>query len=49
MENIDFILVTLAVLKLDKFNEVRERQLENIDSILVTFSVLKFDKSNEVS
>ena len=42
------MLVTLIVLKLDKFNELKDAQLWNIPSILVTFIVLKLDKSKEV-
>ena len=48
MLNIEFILVTFEVLKFDKSNEVKARQLLNIELISVTFEVLKFDKSNEV-
>ena len=43
-KNIPFISVTLAVLKLLKFNSVIERQLENIEFIYSTFSVIKFSE-----
>ena len=43
--NIDFILVTDKVLKLDKFKYVKEEQSLNIDSIFITLIVLKLDTS----
>ena len=42
------MLITLLVLKLDKFKEVKEEQLENIPLILVTLLVLTLDKFKEV-
>ena len=46
--NIDFILVTAEVSKLDKSMEVSLEQFPNIPSILVTAEVSKLDKSREV-
>ena len=46
--NILFLLLTVFILKLDKFKEVKEEHSENIYSILITLLVLKLDKSNEV-
>ena len=48
-KNIQLILVTLLVLKLDKFKEVNEEHLLNIELILVTLLVLKLDKFKEVN
>ena len=45
MENIK---LTLLLLKLDKFKEVKEEQKENIPLILLTLIVLKLDKFKEV-
>ena len=49
MENILFILVTLAVLKLLRLMVCSAKQLSNIFAMLVTFSVLKPLRSREVS
>jgi hypothetical protein len=46
--NISIISITLLVLTLDKFKEVKEVQLENILFILLTLLVLKLDKFKEV-
>ena len=45
--NIDSILVTKVISKLDKFKDVNELQSSNILSIDFTFSVLKLDKSSD--
>ena len=42
------ILLTLAILKLEKSNEVKEEQLENMKSIFINLLVLKLAKFNEV-
>ena len=41
--------MTLDVLKLLKFNEMRLLQSENISSIFMTFDVSKYDKSIDVN
>ncbi len=45
----DLIFITLDVLKLDKFNEIKEKQLPNKFSIIFTCEVLKNDISSEVN
>ena len=47
-KNILSILLTLLVLKLDKFKEVKEEHKENIKLISLTLLVLKLDKFKEV-
>ena len=42
------ICLTLAVLKLDRSNEVKEEQFLNISNILIAFEVSKFVKFIEV-
>ncbi len=43
------MLVTLDVMKLNKFNEINDEQLLNIEVISFTFEVSKLDKSNEIN
>ena len=45
-ENIHFILVTLLVLKLLRFNSFNDEQEENISLILVTLLILKLLRFN---
>ena len=42
------VVVTLAVLKLDKSSDVNFEQLENIPAIVVTLEVSKPDTSSDV-
>ena len=48
LQNIEFIVKTFEVLKLDKFNEVNLVHPLNILFILVTFEESKLDKSIEL-
>ncbi len=44
----DLITITLDVLKLYKFNEIKDEQLQNILLNVITLDVLKLDKFNEI-
>ena len=46
MKNIHLILITLFVIKLERFNSVNEEHPMNIDDILVTLLVLKLERFN---